>query len=617
MASRTSFLTISPLRWWCWRRVEVMRCKTPLQLRSVRVEPWSLTARIVTLRLAETFVIARESRDEEEVAPGRAAARRRRRLRRGRGDRPLRGDGRRRRSPTSRSTRALLGDDPFALEEIEARLPAGQNAARAALDGALHDLQGKLLGVPVWKLLGLPRDRPADLVDGLARRPGRHGAARREGGDALPAPEAEARRRRRARRRARARRPRRHRPAAAGGRQRVVVARRGAGGAAAARRARRRLLRAAAPGGRRGREDAEGALADPDLRRRGLPPARQRRRLRGDRARDQHQAGEVGRHPRGDPDGARGARARARRHARLHDRVRARDRGRLRRRAAVRPRRSRRQPADRRRSVARRRLHGRRPGSLRPAGAGCREPGVERPERLLLLAEGFSGDPHYGKTARGVLAYGERQVVALLDSTRAGETQAGVPIVGDRERRPLLRADDGAGRRRDPGRPLPAGLARAPEELHREGPARRERAARVPDRRSGADRAGGAARRRAARPAPPAGRPERPHGREPDDPGADRAHGRLGLRDREDDRLARARAGGAGARDRRRASSRPARRGSRSRAGGSPSTRSSPTSSPARPSGSSSRATSAAASCCSSRDRERSPIPRTPASRSG
>ena len=50
-------------------------------------------------------------------------------------------------------------------------------------------------------------------------------------------------------------------------------------------------------------------------------------------------------------------------------------------------------------------------------------------ERLLLLAEGFSGDPHYGKTARGVLAYGEREVVALLDSTRAGETQSGVPIV--------------------------------------------------------------------------------------------------------------------------------------------------------------------------------------------
>jgi uncharacterized NAD-dependent epimerase/dehydratase family protein len=50
-------------------------------------------------------------------------------------------------------------------------------------------------------------------------------------------------------------------------------------------------------------------------------------------------------------------------------------------------------------------------------------------ERLLILAEGFSADPHYGKTARGVLAYGERPVVALLDSSRAGETQSGVPVV--------------------------------------------------------------------------------------------------------------------------------------------------------------------------------------------
>jgi D-glutamate N-acetyltransferase len=52
-----------------------------------------------------------------------------------------------------------------------------------------------------------------------------------------------------------------------------------------------------------------------------------------------------------------------------------------------------------------------------------------RPERVLILAEGFSADPHYGKTARGVLAYGERPVVAMLDSARAGETQSGVPIV--------------------------------------------------------------------------------------------------------------------------------------------------------------------------------------------
>lgn len=54
---------------------------------------------------------------------------------------------------------------------------------------------------------------------------------------------------------------------------------------------------------------------------------------------------------------------------------------------------------------------------------------MNEPERILILAEGFSADPHYGKTARGVLAYGERPVVAVVDSTRAGEEQGGVPIV--------------------------------------------------------------------------------------------------------------------------------------------------------------------------------------------
>ena len=51
-------------------------------------------------------------------------------------------------------------------------------------------------------------------------------------------------------------------------------------------------------------------------------------------------------------------------------------------------------------------------------------------ERLLVLAEKFSDDPHYGKTARGVTAYGRRPVVAVLDSARAGEAQDGIPIVG-------------------------------------------------------------------------------------------------------------------------------------------------------------------------------------------
>jgi uncharacterized NAD-dependent epimerase/dehydratase family protein len=49
--------------------------------------------------------------------------------------------------------------------------------------------------------------------------------------------------------------------------------------------------------------------------------------------------------------------------------------------------------------------------------------------RLLLLAEGFSGDPHYGKTMRGVLRYRREDVVAILDSHRAGETEDGAPIV--------------------------------------------------------------------------------------------------------------------------------------------------------------------------------------------
>jgi len=50
--------------------------------------------------------------------------------------------------------------------------------------------------------------------------------------------------------------------------------------------------------------------------------------------------------------------------------------------------------------------------------------------RYLLLAEGFSGDAHYGKTMRGVLRYRRDDVVAILDSTRAGETEEGFPVVG-------------------------------------------------------------------------------------------------------------------------------------------------------------------------------------------
>ena len=125
---------------------------------------------------------------------------------------------------------SLLGDDPFALDEVEERLASlpGEHAAKAAVDMALHDLCGKIAGVPVWRLLGLRREGPPTSwtiwlgdPDDMARRTERVG-------EPLPPPEAQARRGGRARRRARASGARRHRASAPGGRERGLGARRGA-----------------------------------------------------------------------------------------------------------------------------------------------------------------------------------------------------------------------------------------------------------------------------------------------------------------------------------------------------------------------------------------------------
>ena len=49
----------------------------------------------------------------------------------------------------------LRGDDPYALEALLAEIPP---AARCGLDIALHDLIGKDLDRPLWRLLGLDPD---------------------------------------------------------------------------------------------------------------------------------------------------------------------------------------------------------------------------------------------------------------------------------------------------------------------------------------------------------------------------------------------------------------------------------------------------------------------------
>ena len=121
-----------------------------------------LEARIATVRMAEMFVISRGASDEAEVV-----------------DVELRHDGVsgfgeaapiERYDESSASALAFLdgagellsGLEPFAFEEIEERLRErpGEHAAKAAIDAALHDLCGKLVGLPVWRLLGLRREGP-------------------------------------------------------------------------------------------------------------------------------------------------------------------------------------------------------------------------------------------------------------------------------------------------------------------------------------------------------------------------------------------------------------------------------------------------------------------------
>jgi L-Ala-D/L-Glu epimerase / N-acetyl-D-glutamate racemase len=118
-----------------------------------------LSARIEALPLAEPFVIARDTTTEAEVVWV-----------------EIEHDGERgygeaapidRYDESAESALAYvedvadtLGDDPFAFDDVTRQWLLEQFAARAALDAALHDLCGKLTGLPVWRLLGLRRAGP-------------------------------------------------------------------------------------------------------------------------------------------------------------------------------------------------------------------------------------------------------------------------------------------------------------------------------------------------------------------------------------------------------------------------------------------------------------------------
>ena len=144
-----------------------------------------LTARRRTLRLAESFAIARSSRDETEVVEvslehdgltgfGEGA--------------PVDFWGESIESMLGfidAEAPALLGEDPFALEAIGERLGErpGEQGAKQALDGALHDWVGKRIGQPVWRLLGLePASAPTSYTIGIDSVEGTADRARRAAG---------------------------------------------------------------------------------------------------------------------------------------------------------------------------------------------------------------------------------------------------------------------------------------------------------------------------------------------------------------------------------------------------------------------------------------------------
>jgi L-alanine-DL-glutamate epimerase-like enolase superfamily enzyme len=144
-----------------------------------------ISSGVRTLTLAETFTIARGSTVSEDVVW--AEIRHAGHVGRGEGAPDDRyGESVDAARAVIDSSGDALGDDPFALEAIEARLRArgGSVVGCCAVECALHDLAGKLAGLPTWRLLGLAGRTPEtsftigiDSVEGTADRARRAAAA--------------------------------------------------------------------------------------------------------------------------------------------------------------------------------------------------------------------------------------------------------------------------------------------------------------------------------------------------------------------------------------------------------------------------------------------------------
>lgn len=76
-----------------------------------------------------------------------------------------------------------LGGDPFDLDAVLSRRPEGSRAARSAIDEALHDLWGKRLGQPLYRLFGLnPKNLPLTSFTIAMDEPSLMAARAKEGG---------------------------------------------------------------------------------------------------------------------------------------------------------------------------------------------------------------------------------------------------------------------------------------------------------------------------------------------------------------------------------------------------------------------------------------------------